>query len=242
MYAPTLHNAEGRSRLLLTCEHASPSIPKPYRDLGLGPDEVHDHIGWDVGASLLTQELSSLLDAIAVLSSVSRLVVDCNRQITDDDLIPEQSHGVRIPGNANLSEGERGYRLDAFYHPYHEKIDRAAEKGGARMLLSVHSFTPSLAGVSREFDAGVLFDDFQGVADSFARCLSEAGLTVRMNEPYSGLDGLIFSARHHGRKNAIPYLELEVNNRLLRNPEDIRRVAGYLAAPLETLLRKLGRA
>jgi predicted N-formylglutamate amidohydrolase len=95
--------------------------------------------------------------------------------------------------------------------------------------------------VSREFDAGVLFDDYDGLADSFARCLREAGLSVRLNEPYSGLDGLIFSARHHGRRNAIPYLELEVNNRLLRTPEDIRSVADHLAAPLEKLLRALGR-
>jgi len=233
----TLHNAEGKSRLLLTCEHASASIPERYDNLGLSPEELYDHIGWDIGAGMLAQELSAVVDASAVLSNVSRLVVDCNRQIADHDLIPEESHGVRIPGNAGLSETERGRRLDDFYHPYHEAIDRALERRDVSLLLSIHSFTPSLAGVSREFDAGVLFDDFEGLAASLARELVHAGFAVRMNEPYSGLDGLIFSARHHGRINDIPYLEIEVNNQLLRTSDEIRTIAGRIAAPLESLLR-----
>jgi predicted N-formylglutamate amidohydrolase len=232
----TLHNAEGKSRLLLTCEHASTSIPEGYHNLGLDVEQLRDHIGWDIGAGLLTQDLCTFLDAAAVLSNVSRLMVDCNRQTTDHDLIPEESHGVRIPGNALLSEAERSHRLDAFYHPYHEAIDRAVRGRGVTFLLSIHSFTPSLAGVSRDFDAGVLFDDFEELAICLARGLGESGLAVRMNEPYSGLDGLIFSARHHGRRNEIPYLEIEVNNRLLRNPDDIRMVAGRIAASLEAVL------
>jgi predicted N-formylglutamate amidohydrolase len=232
----TLYNAEAKSRLLLTCEHSSPSIPESYQNLGLGLEELQDHIGWDIGAGMLTQELGALLDAAAVLSNVSRLVVDCNRQITDHDLIPEESHGVRIPGNLSLNEVERSYRLNSFYHPYHEAIDCAVQARGVSFLLSVHSFTPSLAGVSREFDAGVLFDDFEELASLLARRLGDAGFAVRMNEPYSGLDGLIFSAQHHGRKNGIPYLEIEMNNRLLRNPDDIHRIAQRVAAALEAIL------
>ena len=100
----------------------------------------------------------------------------------------------------------------------------------------MHSFAPSLAGVRREFDAGVLFDDFEELARSLARRLDDVGFAVRMNEPYSGLDGLIFSARHHGRTNGIPYLEIEVNNRLLRTAGDIRMIARRVAAALEAVL------
>jgi predicted N-formylglutamate amidohydrolase len=232
----TLHNAEGKSRLVLTCEHASASIPERYGNLGLGVEQLRDHISWDIGAGMLTQELCVLLDAAAVLSDVSRLVVDCNRQTTDHDLIPEESHGIRIPGNVSLSEAERIHRLDSFYHPYHEAIDRSVEGRGVTLLLSIHSFTPSIAGVRRDFDAGVLFDDFEELAICLARGLGDAGLAVRMNEPYSGLDGLIFSARHHGRQNDIPYLEIEINNRLLRSDEDVRLVARRVAASIETVL------
>lgn len=234
----TLHNPDGKARLLLTCEHASSAIPGEYDNLGLSLEDVHDHIGWDIGAGTLARELASLLDATAVLSNVSRLVVDCNRQTTDHDLIPEESHGVRIPGNTGLSETARVGRLDAFYHPFHDAIDRAIEVRGVSFLLSVHSFTPSLAGVTRAFDVGVLYDDHTESAARFGRQLSAAGLTLRMNEPYSGLDGLIFSARHHGRKNDIPYLEIEVNNRLLRKPEDIRTIAVRVAASLDVIVPK----
>ena len=232
----TLHNAQGKSRLLLTCEHASHEIPARYQNLGLDPQQQLDHIGWDIGAGLLTQELARLLDAVAVLSKVSRLVVDCNRQTTDHDLIPEESHGVPIPGNQGLSGDERNYRLDAFYQPYHDTIDRALGDCRSAFLLSIHSFTPSLNGASRDFDAGVLFDDFEDLANQLARQLATAGLLVRMNEPYSGLEGLIFSARNHGRKHAIPYLEIEVNNRLLREPDDIQAAARRIAASVAAIL------
>lgn len=232
----TLHNAEGESRLLLTCEHASASIPQKYGNLGVAGELLQDHIGWDIGAAMLTRKLSALLDAAAVLSNVSRLVVDCNRQITDHDLIPEESHGIPIPGNLSLSEAERNERLNAFYHPYHQSIDRTVENRAVRFLLSVHSFTPFLAGMRRDFDAGVLFDDCEDLASDLARRLGDTGLVVRMNEPYSGLDGLIFSAREHGRRNGIPYLEIEVNNRLLRNPDDIQKIATSIAASVAAIL------
>ena len=159
-------------------------------------------------------------------------------RVTDHDLIPEESHGVSVPGNRSLSESERSRRLDSFYHPYHDTIDHALQVDGRSFLLSIHSFTPSLAGVSRDFDAGVLFDDFEDLAGLLARQLGEAGLRVRMNEPYSGLEGLIYSANHHGRKRGIPYLEIEVNNRLLRDAADIRKTARRVAASLEAILRR----
>ena len=54
-----------------------------------------------------------------------------------------------------------------------------------------------------------------------------------MNEPYSGLDGLIYSARRHGRRHGVRYLELEINNALLR-ARRTRRAA--VAAPSPTLV------
>src|SRR5262245_45548012 len=86
--------------VLLTCEHASAAVPEEYRQLGLTADQLHDHIGWDIGAAALTTTLSRLTGTPAVLSGVSRLLVDCNRDLADADLIPSVSHGVVVPGNA----------------------------------------------------------------------------------------------------------------------------------------------
>jgi predicted N-formylglutamate amidohydrolase len=39
-----------KSRVVITCEHASNHIPE-YGGLGVGAEDVADHIGWDIGAA-----------------------------------------------------------------------------------------------------------------------------------------------------------------------------------------------
>lgn len=237
--AARLLNARARSRLLLTCEHASAHVPSPYADLGLDRATLLDHIGWDIGAAWVTEELSARLDASAVLSAASRLLVDCNRAVSDHDLMPSVSHGVAIPGNAAIDDAERERRLDAFYRPYHQAIDAAVAERDIALLLSVHSFTPTpLGGRARDFDVGILHDDFSDLAGRLAGLVAGQGFAVRMNEPYSALDGLIFSARDHGLRGGITYLEIEVNNRLIASEASASVVAGRLAAALGGFLKE----
>jgi predicted N-formylglutamate amidohydrolase len=228
-------------RLLLTCEHASAHVPEEYGGLGLEPADLAEHIAWDIGAGAVTEELSSCLEATAVLSRVSRLVVDCNRDLADHDLMAKESHGTVVPGNASIGAAERERRLRRFYFPYHEEIDRRLRERRRLLLLSIHSFTPSLNGRERRFDVGVLHDDFATLAEDLAAGIASAGLAVRMNEPYSALDGLIFSARHHGQRSRVPYLELEINNRLLQSDMEAREIARLLAGPLSLLPRPADR-
>jgi len=235
MQPVTLSAAAAPARLVLSCEHASASVPPEYDNLGLSPEHLADHIGWDIGAAALTERLSRELGVPAVLSGASRLLVDCNRDLTDDDLIPHSVHGVAVPGNTALDSAERTRRLARFYEPYHAAIDAQLERNPAALLLSVHSFTPALNGCLRSFDVGVLFDQHEDLAHALARSIADAGLTVRMNEPYSGLEGLIFSARSHGRRHAVPYLELEINNRLLRADADARAIAARIAPAVACL-------
>jgi predicted N-formylglutamate amidohydrolase len=241
MAALTLRQSAADARLLLTCEHATAHVPEEYGDLGLDPAELEAHIGWDIGAARVATELSTCLEATAVLSQVSRLLVDCNRDLADDALMASESHGIAVPGNASIDEAERERRLTRFYVPYHEEIDRQLRFRPRLLLLSIHSFTPSLNGRERPFDVGVLFDAFDELAEDLAAGIASSGLAVRMNEPYSALDGLIFSARQHGRRAGVPYLELEINNRLLQSDTEARGIACLLAGPLSTLLRSAGR-
>jgi predicted N-formylglutamate amidohydrolase len=236
-FAPvTLAPRTPGARLVLTCEHASPAVPSEYRNLGLGAAQLRDHIGWDIGAATVTEELSRQLSAPAVLSAASRLLVDCNRDVADADLMPHASHGVAIPGNGRIEAGDRDERLRRFYEPYHTAVDATVAARPDALLLSVHSFTPELNGRHRPFDVGVLFDAYDDLAGVLAAGATAAGFAVRMNEPYSGLDGLIFSARSHGRRHATRYLELEINNRLLRRDDEARAVARRLADAVARLL------
>jgi predicted N-formylglutamate amidohydrolase len=61
---------------------------------------------------------------------------------------------------------------------------------------------------------------------------------VRYNEPYSGYDGLIFSARTHGEKNGIVYLELEINQSLIETPEGAARMGTAVSNVCRALFAK----
>lgn len=238
-FAPvTLAPPASGAGLVLTCEHASPAVPKEYAGLGLAPALLRDHIGWDIGAATVTEELSRQLHAAAVLSAASRLLVDCNRDLTDADLMPHQSCGVAIPGNTQIDGGEREARLQRFYEPYHAVVDATLRARPDAFLLSIHTFTPELNGRERPFDVGVLFDAYDDLAQVLAADVAAAGFAVRMNEPYSGLHGLIFSARCHGRRHGARYLELEINNRLLRRDDEARAVARRLVEAIGRLVER----
>ena len=222
-----LINPEGHFPLVLTCEHASYALPSEYQDLGLSPIEVQRHIGWDIGARSVVTALSQDLDAPAICSSYSRLLIDCNRALEDHDLIVHESDQTIIPGNRDVSPEEYCKRVDLFYRPYHEAIDTllAKRKALPLTLLSIHSFTPLLGKKERLFDLGVLFDRYEDIAQELGARLSYDGHHVRYNEPYSGYDGLIFSARSHGERNSVMYLELEINNSLITTVEGAQRLA-----------------
>src|ERR1039457_3473892 len=87
---------EGKGRFLIFCDHASYRIPAELENLGLAAPEIERHIAWDIGAAGVSAELSDILDAPAILCGTSRLVVDCNRQLTAHDLIPEVSDGTAV--------------------------------------------------------------------------------------------------------------------------------------------------
>ena len=232
-----LLNPHGQFPLVLTCEHASYAVPAAYQGLGLRSEEIRRHIGWDIGARAVVESLSQALDAPAVCAGYSRLLIDCNRDLRDHDLIVPESDGTRVPGNQGLSEAERQKRSECFYQPYHAAIDRLLiSKGAVRpTLLSLHSFTPVLGKKERPFDLGILFDQYADLAQEVGQRLHHCGYRVRYNEPYSGLEGLIFSAHSHGSRHGLVYLELEINNSLIAHPERAAKMGKQISEVLRVL-------
>jgi predicted N-formylglutamate amidohydrolase len=233
-----LLNPHGSASIVLTCEHASYVIPEEYRNLGIGDENLRRHIGWDIGARWVVETLSQTLDAPAVCSGYSRLLIDCNRDLHDHDLIVPESDGTKVWGNMDISDQERERRIDDFYQPYHAAIDRLlGERVGRKTILfSIHSFTPILGKKERPFDLGVLFDRHEDLAKEVGQRLHHhQKYRVRYNEPYSGLDGLIFSARNHGDRHGLVYLELEINNNLIAQLERAQQVGQVIGETLRSL-------
>lgn len=232
-------NAGGGSDFVLVCDHASNRIPEPYGDLGLSLVQRLMHIAWDPGALCVALELSQLLDAPLVHSTVSRLVIDCNRAIDAVDLCPTISERTEIPGNRAVSDDDRAHRIAAFHAPFHEMIEsllttrRAA--GRRTILVTIHSFTPVYKDVRRPWPIGLI----HGTAQTFTAALrdalagEDAGLNIGWNEPYSALNGVTFTLEHHGDGNGMPSTMIEIRHDEILEPSGISLWAARLARCLE---------
>ncbi|SES64700.1 N-formylglutamate amidohydrolase [Oceanicella actignis] len=236
-------NPDGRPDVLLLCDHASNRVPPEVcgGDLGLPPEDMARHIAYDVGARGVTLELARLLDAPAVLSTFSRLVIDPNRGEDDPTLIMKLYDGSVIPGNRHVDGTETARRLSDWHRPYHDairaRIARAEAVGARPALISIHSFTPQLRGrAPRPWHVGVLWDRDSRLAAPLLELLrAEPDLCVGDNEPYSGqLQGDCMWT--HGTRRGLPHALIEIRNDLIADPEGERAWARRLAPILRRAL------
>ena len=237
-------NPGGRSRMLLLCDHATNTVPPDVAggSLGLSAAEMARHIAYDVGARGVTLELSRLLDATAVMSRFSRLVIDPNRSEDDPTLVMKLYDGTIVPANRHVSEAERERRLEAYFRPYHAavtaEIDRRLAAGTEPALISMHSYTPKLKGrPERPWHFGILWHHDGRIAlPLIARLEREHGLCVGDNQPYSGqLEGDTLS--HHGTGRGLPHVLIEIRHDLIDTEAGQKLWAGRLAPILADVIR-----
>ncbi|HEX6959184.1 MAG TPA: N-formylglutamate amidohydrolase [Ferrovibrio sp.] len=235
-------NPQGHAPIVLICDHASCRVPPRLKQLGLSEDELSRHIGWDPGTAAICERLSEALDAPAVLSGVSRLVIDCNRRPDDLTSICEVSDGTAVPGNRNLDEAERERRRQTYFWPYHAAIDNMLEtvrqRGCVPALLSIHSFTPRLRinPADRPWHIGVVWDRDDRLAAPLLRALRDEGdLVVGDNEPYSGRTHSGFSIFAHGQDRGLPHAMIEVRQDLVSDAAG----AAQWAVRLERCFRRM---
>lgn len=234
-------NAEASAPILLVCDHASNRIPRALAGLGLEAEALHRHIAYDIGAAALTRLLAARLEACAVLTGYSRLVIDVNRQPGDPQSILAVSDGTAVPGNANLSLAEQETRTEIFHWPYHHAIDAAFARlrrvGPEPILFSIHTFTPSLAGLDRIWDLGVLWNRDPRLAVPLIEILSrQRDLCVGDNEPYSGRD-IAYTVNLHAGSAGLANAAIEVRQDHCEKEDELRRWAEMLGDALKTIMR-----
>ena len=226
--------------VVLTCEHATNRLPRPAAPRAEERRILATHWGWDIGAWRLTRELSHRLGTSAIGGRWSRLLVDLNRRIDDPTLIREQAGEVRLSWNARVTGRERERRVLDYHAPYHEAIDhllvRRLVRGVRPLLFAVHTFTPEFDGEIRDFDAGVLYERDGELARRLARALRVAGLSVRYNQPYSGMAGMMYAVDRHGKHHGLPCLELELNQELFARAAAAAELGRRVAAGIRGLL------
>ena len=220
--------------IVLACDHASNRLPADYGTLGVDAAVLARHVAWDIGAADLTRRLSALTGAQAILSSYSRLLIDCNRPPGHPTSIVAESHGVAVPGNADLSADEAAYREQAYFLPYHDAIAAAfgafEAPGKAPALISIHSFTPFLDEYARPWHLGILSHRDRRLADHLLAALeSQADLVVGDNQPYSGYCPEGYTCRRHGEEGGRANVLIEVRQDLIDNPGGVSMWAELLA-------------
>jgi len=233
-------NPGGAGSFVIVCDHASNRVPERYGSLGLPAAALETHIAWDPGALAVARGLSDRLDAPLLWPSVSRLVIDCNRDPAAPDLIITEGEGRPVPGNRDLDPGERAHRLGTIHAPYHAGIDaclaeRLAE-GVPTALVAIHSFTPVWGGETRPWQIGVVFDEDRRLADEVIEALkSDPAVTVGVNQPYSPADRVYYTLARHGSGQGLPAAMIEIRNDEISDVAGLQKWAAKLADLFEAV-------
>lgn len=228
-----------RSGLVILCDHAQATIPPEYADLGLPPEQLARHIAYDIGVETVSRTLAAALDAPAVMSRFSRLLIDPNRGRDDPTLVMRIADGALVPGNARIDEAEIRARIERFYGPYDSAIEATlAQIAASRVpiVLAVHSFTPEMKGIPRPWHATVIWDFDPRLNLALLRALeAEPDLIVGENEPYQG--GYIGDTMdRHCLAHGYPHALVEIRQDLIATKADAIAWGQRLARLVRPLL------
>ena len=233
-------NPAGSSSFLIACDHADNRIPDYLAGLGLDSEYRERHIAYDIGAVQVAKILAEVFDAPLLLATCSRLVIDLNRHLHDPSSIIEESDGVIIPGNLNLNDEMRNYRIEKHFDPYHkqyqEMVTEQISKHERPTILSVHSFTPTMNGRARPWEIGVLWDQDEILANQLIESLEKVtGFNIGNNKPYHATDPHGYAQVIHAHERGVEFALLEIRQDLISDcdgQEKISRLVYDSVAPI----------
>jgi len=225
--------------ILLSCEHGGYEVPPAYLYLFAGrPEALYSHRGWDPGTLLLGQYLAEALSLPLVFSTTTRLLIELNRSLENDQLFSE--FGI------TLTRQEKEVLILQYYMPYREALQREIElyhqAGKSCAHFSLHSFTPIWYGRERLVDIGLLFDPERSLENDLCQQLMKRlqrllpDMRVRFNEPYLGTDdGLTTFLRTRYDDTAYAGIEIEINQKWVESSE-MKRIHKALKDALGRLI------
>lgn len=215
-----------RGGIVCVADHASNFVPEDI-DLGIPAELLNDHIALDIGVEGIAERMARRFGIPAHMACVSRLVCDLHREEDHPKVVPTESDGHLIPGNIGADvEG----RLDRFHRPYHTAMETWLEQIQPELIVSLHSFTPSLktSDEERPWECALLYNEDDRAARHAIRLFGELGLTVGDNEPYTGKE-LNATMNRHAEAHGRYYLALEIRQDLIGTRAEQSRWAAMVA-------------
>lgn len=212
--------------VVCVADHASNHVPDGI-ELGIDKALLSDHIALDIGVEGIADRLSRRHAIPAHIATVSRLVCDLHRKEDEAAVVPTSSDGHLVPGNIG-ADVER--RLSQFHRPYHAAMADFIADTKPRLILALHSFTPSLktGGDERPWEVALLYNQDDRAARHAMRLFGELGFNVGENQPYSGKQ-LNATMDRHAEAAGIPYCTVEIRQDLIATEADQARWAVMLA-------------
>lgn len=230
-----IQNEDGDFPAIFTVEHARHTIPPFLNNLGIAPEHILTHRGWDIGIEGVTRRLSDLLNVPSIYCLYSRLIIDVNRPLHHPQLCRPDSDCVLIRGNFCLSEDERQERINDIFHVYHNATDALIRKVRGRIetpfLFSMHSCTTQLRGGQfRPWEIGITTYGHDEPMERLAKILSDdEGFNVGQHEPYDCRTLMGQSCHRHGLLNNLPHVLIEIRQDLIEDEAGQARWADILA-------------
>jgi formiminoglutamase len=260
--APWLTLRQGTAPLLLCMPHTGTSLPAPIEAALVSPWLARKDTDWWIDR---LYEFAGALGASLVRTSISRTVIDCNRDPSGASLYPGQATTELCP--TTTFDGEPLYRTGAspqepeiaarrrdYFDPYHRAIGQEIASLRARHPLivvydchSIRSAIPRLfTGTLPHFNIG-----------SFAGASCSPELTARIesvcdSSPFSRVTNGRFkggyTTRHYGRpREGVHAVQMELACRgYLREPTGAVDASNWpapwdeaAAAPMQALLQQV---
>jgi len=117
-------------------------------------------------------------------------------------------------------------------------LHRFREREVVPAFIAIHSFTPEMAGFSRPWHVGILWDKDPRIPLPLMQNLRARGegFNIGDNEPYSGKHPADYTIDHHAEAAGIPHVSIEIRQDLVDTEDGAERWATILHEALDEVL------
>lgn len=214
-----------QTKIIITSEHYTNYVPQEYMHLFKGNEDIlTKHHAYDIGSNYLAQGIANITELKLFHTTVSRLLIDCNRNTHHPKLFSRFTKGLDMATKHKL--------IEEYYLSYRNIVENhivnLINDNFQVLHLSIHTFTPKLHNILRQSDIGLLYDPRCHGEKEVARVLKNFILSenhkyiLRLNYPYKGqADGFTTTLRKKHTQSDYLGIEIECNQSLTQNEETL---------------------
>ena len=175
------YNKEKQVRLAFIAEHAGEDLPYGYSwSVNDQKNIVSKNLHFDKNSRELAIFLAHYFETSLIFTRLSKLVVDANSQLTNNDIFPQKVMGMAVDLNTNLSTEEETRRYERYFMGLVKGILYLHERVSSHFWFSIQGFPADLL---PESDLVISFYTNDNFAKKSAEKFIKAGYKVTLNPP-----------------------------------------------------------